>query len=157
MTKIPKRLSFILIALIALSAPAAAGIYKWIDGKGVVQYGDKPPIGGKAQMINAAHGSEAPPEIAISKYPRISFLDQQKADNQREILREQQECAALARSVIDSENDEKRRLVTIRFSAECADRKFDCVTFRKAPEKNRCEPTDEIMEGKAVIRNTETR
>ena len=41
----------VLIALIA-SAPAAAQTYKWVDERGVVTYGTKPPPGKPAQRVD---------------------------------------------------------------------------------------------------------
>ena len=35
--------SRLLVLLLVLSAPAQAGLYKWVDEKGNVQYSDKPP------------------------------------------------------------------------------------------------------------------
>jgi hypothetical protein len=41
----------VLIALVA-SAPAAAQTYKWVDERGVVTYGTKPPAGKPAQRVD---------------------------------------------------------------------------------------------------------
>ena len=37
-----------ILALLLAAAPAWAQIYKWVDEKGRVQYGEKPPAGAKA-------------------------------------------------------------------------------------------------------------
>jgi len=49
-------------ALVAWSGMAAAVIYKWVDAKGEVQYGDRPPDGVHAEVVEMLgnHGVRAP-------------------------------------------------------------------------------------------------
>jgi hypothetical protein len=58
-------------ALIAWSGIAGAVVYKWLDAQGKVQYGDRPPNGVHAELVEGlgAHGSvpnAAPPNAAPS-------------------------------------------------------------------------------------------
>jgi hypothetical protein len=48
-------------ALIAWSGMASAVVYKWVDAQGKVQYGDRPPDGVHAEVVEllVAHGSAA--------------------------------------------------------------------------------------------------
>ena len=56
-------------ALLAWSAMASAVVYKWTDAQGKIQYGDRPPDGVHAEVVeglgNASRGS-APPARAAS-------------------------------------------------------------------------------------------
>jgi len=45
-----KRL-LLFVALIAWSGMAGAVVYKWIDAQGTVQYGDRPPDGAHAEVV----------------------------------------------------------------------------------------------------------
>jgi hypothetical protein len=45
-----KRL-LLLAALLAWSGMASAVVYKWVDAQGKVQYGDRPPDGVKAEVV----------------------------------------------------------------------------------------------------------
>ena len=48
-------------ALIAWSGMASAVVYKWVDAQGKVQYGDRPPDGVHAEVVEllVAHGNAA--------------------------------------------------------------------------------------------------
>jgi hypothetical protein len=59
-----KRL-LLLAALIAWSSMASAVVYKWIDADGKLQYGDRPPDGVHAEVVellgtHVAHATSAP-------------------------------------------------------------------------------------------------
>ncbi len=43
--------------LMALLAPAAAQVYKWVDENGVTHYGERPPQGSKASQVENKLGS----------------------------------------------------------------------------------------------------
>jgi hypothetical protein len=54
-------------ALIAWSGMASAVVYKWVDAQGKIQYGDRPPDGVHAEVVellvahgNAAHSAPTP-------------------------------------------------------------------------------------------------
>ena len=46
----------ILLLIIALSSGAAAQTYKWVDERGVTNYGSKPPAGRAAQLVETQPG-----------------------------------------------------------------------------------------------------
>jgi hypothetical protein len=61
-------------ALLAWSGLASAIVYKWVDAQGKVQYGDRPPDGVHAEVVEwlGAHSTHAPPptpSAARSKTP----------------------------------------------------------------------------------------
>lgn len=65
-----KRL-LLLAALIAWSGMASAVVYKWIDADGKLQYGDRPPDGVHAEVVellgtHVAHAASAPPSQSAS-------------------------------------------------------------------------------------------
>jgi len=55
-----------LLVLLLVAAPAWGQLYKWVDEKGRVQYGEKPPAGAKAAPLRGeaspAQGKPRPPE-----------------------------------------------------------------------------------------------
>jgi hypothetical protein len=55
-------------ALVAWSGLAGAVVYKWVDAKGTVQYGDQPPDGVHAEVVEllGTHASRAGPSRAES-------------------------------------------------------------------------------------------
>ncbi len=50
-------------ALIAWSGLAGAVVYKWVDAQGKLQYGDRPPDGAHAEVVDMPgnHAAHAPP------------------------------------------------------------------------------------------------
>jgi len=71
-------------ALIAWSGMAGAVVYKWIDAQGKLQYGDRPPDGVHAEVVEflgarpgrttTARASEsAPPAQSITVSPGCGF------------------------------------------------------------------------------------
>lgn len=136
--------------------PAIADVYKWVDGNGTVQYGDRPPGSGKVQKLTDTYQRTSQPGSPAISDSRPSLAEQNAALNRRRIMRDDQECAGFAREVIKSETVGNRLAHISRFNANCGNRKFDCTTFKKAPEKNKCELT-QALEGKAIIRNVEWR
>jgi hypothetical protein len=66
-------------ALLAWSGLASAVVYKWIDGQGKLQYGDRPPDGVHAQIVEGlgtTHGTRPeparPPAVSVSSQPAKS-------------------------------------------------------------------------------------
>jgi hypothetical protein len=55
-------------ALIAWSAVASAVVYKWTDAQGKVQFGDSPPDGVRAEVVELP-GNHAPPPQPPSAAP----------------------------------------------------------------------------------------
>src|SRR5258706_15255499 len=45
------RLSAVLIATLAFSAPASAELYKWVDKNGIINYTDAPPPDAKQNVV----------------------------------------------------------------------------------------------------------
>ncbi len=60
-----KRL-LLIAALLAWSGMASAVVYKWVDAQGKVQYGDRPPDGVKAEVVEllVSHANAAPSRAA---------------------------------------------------------------------------------------------
>ena len=59
-------------ALIAWSGMAGAVVYKWVDAKGEVQYGDRPPDGVHAEVVellgtHTDHSAQARPAAPAAK------------------------------------------------------------------------------------------
>lgn len=52
------------LALALATPPAGAQIYKWVDEKGRVQYGEKPPTGAKSAPLRSTEPSGAAPRPA---------------------------------------------------------------------------------------------
>jgi hypothetical protein len=61
--------------LLAWSAAASAVVYKWVDAQGKVQYGDRPPDGVHAEVVellgtHASRGNSAPsPSVSRAASP----------------------------------------------------------------------------------------
>jgi hypothetical protein len=75
-------------ALMAWSAMASAVVYKWVDAQGKIQYGDRPPDGVHAEVVellgthtgHAAKSAEAsPPSVAKTPASQPSERDAKKA------------------------------------------------------------------------------
>lgn len=90
-----------LVALVlALTVPAvSAQVYKWVDERGRVQYGDKPPAGVNATPIEpppAPQGQPRPPEDLAAKEAEFRRRQIQKREEEEKLAREekrrQQEC-----------------------------------------------------------------
>ncbi len=88
-------------ALMAWSAMASAVVYKWLDAKGEVQYGDQPPAGVHAEVVELPgnHAPQPPPVPATPaanaprNQPAAASADAKKAvDNDVAESREKQ-CA----------------------------------------------------------------
>jgi hypothetical protein len=88
---------FLWIALLAagLFLPAHAQVYKWVDEKGVTQYGQKPPADNKVQKMKLP---DAPPPAARgaapAKDPMATVRDQDTEFKRRQIARQEAEAKA---------------------------------------------------------------
>jgi hypothetical protein len=81
-----KRL-LLFVALIAWSGMAGAVVYKWIDAQGKLQYGDRPPDGVHAEVVEllgthvaraaAARESSAPAAASSPSSPRTAAAGSQ--------------------------------------------------------------------------------
>ena len=59
-------------ALLAFSSVASAVVYKWVDAQGKVQYGDRPPDGVHAEVMDLLgdHGTRPAPPAAATPPPK---------------------------------------------------------------------------------------
>ncbi|HEX3912312.1 MAG TPA: DUF4124 domain-containing protein [Steroidobacteraceae bacterium] len=90
-------------ALIAWSGMASAVVYKWTDAQGKLQYGDRPPDGVHAEIVEllvahsaSSRSSAAPaPSAAAAKNPSPSAQDAQdkKAVDQDVAQTRDKQCA----------------------------------------------------------------
>ena len=76
----------VLLALLLAAAPAWAQIYKWVDEKGRVQYGEKPPAGAKAAPLRG----EAAPAAGTPRAP-VDLSQQEGAFRERQLRQRMQE------------------------------------------------------------------
>jgi hypothetical protein len=65
-------------ALIVWSGMASAVVYKWVDAQGKVQYGDRPPDGVNAEVVELL-GTHIP-RTAAAKAPDANGQNQAKVD-----------------------------------------------------------------------------
>ncbi len=73
-------------ALIAWSGMAGAVVYKWLDAQGKVQYGDRPPNGVHAEVVeglgsHAANSAPARPSEPAPPTSRTTNQDQPRTDD----------------------------------------------------------------------------
>ena len=66
-------------ALLAWSGLASAVVYKWTDAQGKVQYGDRPPDGVRAQIVEGLGGPAARSEPARPPVASTSTTSSQPA------------------------------------------------------------------------------
>jgi hypothetical protein len=85
----------------AITVPALAQVYKWVDEKGVTHYGERPPQGSKAsevpnRLASPDPGVPSPPEDLQQKdrefRQRKIESESVEARQQREIARRQEQC-----------------------------------------------------------------
>lgn len=81
----------------ALSLPAAAQVYKWVDEKGVTHYGERPPQGKSSREIGQHLANPAPaPEKAVQpdwKAKELEFRGRRIEAEQAEAKQKQEEAA----------------------------------------------------------------
>jgi hypothetical protein len=90
-------------ALIAWSGMASAVVYKWVDAQGKVQYGDRPPDGVHAEVVelliaHAASARSAPtpapaPAARNASPPATKDADDKKAVAQDVVQTRDKQCA----------------------------------------------------------------
>jgi hypothetical protein len=73
----------------ALLVPAVAQVYKWVDEKGVIHYGERPPQGKKAQEVEPRLANPGP---AAGKAAQPSWKEQDLEFRRRRIETEQTEA-----------------------------------------------------------------
>ena len=77
--------------LLWAAAPAEAQLYKWVDEKGVVNYGDTPPPGKRAQAVGENSGSVT----VVPGMPREELERQRERDTQRRMQQLEREVGDL--------------------------------------------------------------
>jgi hypothetical protein len=82
----------LLPALLAMSAASPAQVYKWVDDKGVVNYGDKPPARGKPAQPLAENGGSV---SVVPGIPREELERQRERDTQQRLRELEREVDAL--------------------------------------------------------------
>jgi len=89
-------------ALIAWSGMAAAVVYKWVDAQGKVQYGDRPPDGVHAEIVEllgthvartAPASAPQPSKSAGQNQPASTDTAAQKAVDQDVAQTREKQCA----------------------------------------------------------------
>ena len=75
------------MGLLLCAAPSSAGMYKWVDDKGVTHYSESPPPGRKAQQIQTTP-SPSPSAAPKPAEPASTWGDKERAFRQRTIERE---------------------------------------------------------------------
>lgn len=129
-----------LAALLALAPAAHAEIYKWVDDKGVVNYGEHPPPQGKARVV-------APERTPLTVYPaptgstavasvRESALDARVEQLERQLARERQErenSAALAAEREAQRLERCQRERRVDCSEEALDVGYPTVVIHRPP------------------------
>jgi hypothetical protein len=86
-------------ALLAWSCTASAVVYKWVDAQGKIQYGDTPPDGVQAEVVElpGSHASSAPtapakPALTLQHQdPKVAQEKQSVAQDVAEV--KQKQCA----------------------------------------------------------------
>ncbi len=73
-------------ALVAWSGIASAVVYKWTDAQGKLQYGDRPPVGVHAEVVellgvHGAHAASARAADSPTPAPAKSASQNQSADD----------------------------------------------------------------------------
>jgi hypothetical protein len=105
-----------LALILALAAPLAlAQVYKWVDEKGRVQYGDKPPPGVKATPLEpppAPQGTPSPPQDLAAKEAEFRQRQIKKREEEEQLARaeklRQQQCDQAKSRVMFSERARRR-------------------------------------------------
>jgi hypothetical protein len=81
----------------ALLLPASAQVYKWVDEKGTIHYGERPPQGKKAQEVEQrlANPGSAPGKAAQPSWKEqdLEFRKRRIETEQTETKSKQQEAA----------------------------------------------------------------
>ena len=82
-------------ALIAWSGMASAVVYKWVDAQGKVQYGDRPPDGVHAEVVEllvahagAARSASAPAQAAPSARGGVPNPTNKDADDKKAVAQD---------------------------------------------------------------------
>jgi hypothetical protein len=101
-------------AFIALTGPAAADIYKWVDAQGRTHFGNTPPPGQKAERVN---GQTATPDAPPPQQSKQNWQEQLELSNQRhQQTREKEQAAA------QKEQEDRERCTSARSRVDFLER-----------------------------------
>jgi len=126
------RLYRFLALLLALAVPvASAQVYKWVDEKGRVHYGEKPPAGSKP--------SEVKPPVALPNAPaKAQDLQSQELEFRGRQIKRQEDEARQAREAANREarcDNAKERLAIAEQAALFRREKGERVFLSDAEQK----------------------
>lgn len=109
------------LAAVALAAPAGAQLYKWVDDKGVTNYGSSPP----ANARNVQKVDESNPRV--STVPGLKPEEVQAGENralQHKVDQLERDLEAQRRATADAQ---ARATADTQWRERClADRRIDC-------------------------------
>jgi hypothetical protein len=98
-------------ALIAWSGIAGAVVYKWLDAQGKVQYGDRPPNGVHAELVEGlgAHGT-APNAAPVNteSAPTAKVVNQPNPDDSAKKAVQEDVAQARAKECADAQERYKK-------------------------------------------------
>jgi hypothetical protein len=130
----------------------AVDVYTWKDEKGFTHFGDKKnsPEKSKVITIHSSNSSDAPAKIIVlpaSKTVIEADSEQRSAPDFPSPIElftgltaeKITECASYAREMVGA-NKNKWLMQASKIKAECPKTGFECITFYRHPEKNKCEP-----------------
>ncbi len=137
--------TILFLTLFLLAAGAVAGVYKWVDENGRVQFGDRPPpqVEESDEVIIKDHGSAADPAPASGQVDRKQARDRLLQQFQKE-RDEKKAAAAKAR-----QEKEKRKMMCKRAQARLNNYTGHVVLYETLPNQKRRYYTDQ--EQKAEI------
>ncbi len=72
---------FVCTLLLAASCQALAGLYKWVDAEGNINYGEYPPVGSEAQRLDPAAPPPANSTRDMSKIRKGMLQAREDKDN----------------------------------------------------------------------------
>ncbi|HLW23555.1 MAG TPA: DUF4124 domain-containing protein [Steroidobacteraceae bacterium] len=139
-------------ALLIWSGVASAVVYKWVDAKGDVQYGDRPPDGVKAEVVellgthpgqqqhasskSEAPSPKAPPLDPSVKDPTKAVADDVAATKQKQCADAQERYRKLIegrRLYKTGENGERQYLSSEEIDSERLNAKRDIEEICNSP------------------------
>lgn len=125
------RYSF-LVLLLALAVPvASAQVYKWVDEKGRVHYGEKPPAGSKSSALK-------PPAAPPNAPAKAQDLQSQELEFRGRQIKRREDEATEARDAANREarcNNAKERLAIAERAVLYRREKGERVFFSDAEQK----------------------
>lgn len=130
----------------------AVEVYTWKDEKGFTHFGDQKnsPEKSKVITVHSSNSSDAPAKIIVPPASK-AVID---ADSEKILTPDSPSpievftgltaekitaCASYAREMVGA-NKSKWLMQASKIKAECPKVGFECTTFYRHPEKNKCEP-----------------